>query len=388
MSQFKKLEIYFAASTILSGTILGAGIFSLPYIFSQSGVYIFLFYLCLAAFICTITHLIFGESLLRTKKDHRFIGLASLYLGGWAKKLVTLTTFISVGGCLLAYLILGGQFIYNFFNIIGHPIDLNLAILMLWFLGSLGVALGIRFISISESVGVLLILILIFLFFIFGIPHFNFKTVPQFNFQEFFLPYGILLFALSGGSAVPEIFNYFRKKSLTPHEINFKTPIIVGSIIPAFLYLIFIFGVLGILNGQEISWDVVPQLVNKNPILGIATDLLGILLIVTSYFILAFNLRNALHLDLKINRKIASFIPVLLPIILYQLGIHNFIKIIGFLGASILGIESLLNFLIHKKAQEKGEQTPPYSIKIPKFLRIILILLLIGGAIFEVIHNL
>lgn len=387
MSQFKKIEIYFAASTILAGTILGAGIFSLPYVFSQSGILIFLFYLILATLICTITHLIFGESLLRTKEEHRFIGLAEIYLGPWAKQLVTLTTFISVGGCLLAYLILGGQFIYNFFNIIGQPIDLNLAVLLLWLLGSLGVILGIRFISFGEAIGVILILILIFGFFILGVPHLNLAGVPLMNFKEFFLPYGVLLFALSGGSAVPEIFNYFRKKSLTPHEINFKKPIILGSIVPAFLYLIFALGILGILGNGNIQWDVVPQLISKNPILGITTDLLGLLLIITSYFILAFNFKNALIFDLRINKKWAWFVPVILPLLLYQLGIHNFIKVIGFLGASILGIESLLNFLIHKKAQQKGNQIPPYIIKIPQFIRIILIFLLIGGAIFEIIHS-
>ncbi|MCX8015807.1 MAG: hypothetical protein N2692_00645 [Patescibacteria group bacterium] len=387
MSQFKKIEIYFAASTILAGTILGAGIFSLPYVFSQSGILIFLFYLILATLICTITHLIFGESLLRTKEEHRFIGLAEIYLGPWAKKLVTLTTFISVGGCLLAYLILGGQFIYNFFNIIGQPIDLNLAVLLLWLFGSLGVILGIRFISFGEAIGAILILILIFGFFILGAPHLNLASVPLMNFKDFFLPYGVLLFALSGGSAVPEIFNYFRKKSLTPHEINFKKPIILGSIVPAFLYLIFALGILGILGNGNIQWDVVPQLISKNPILGITTDLLGLLLIITSYFILAFNFKNALIFDLRINKKWAWFVPVILPLLLYQLGIHNFIKVIGFLGASILGIESLLNFLIHKKAQQKGNQIPPYIIKIPQFIRIILIFLLIGGAIFEIIHS-
>lgn len=387
MSQFKKIEIYFAASTILAGTILGAGIFSLPYVFSQSGSLIFLFYLILATLISTITHLVFGESLLRTKEEHRFIGLAEIYLGPWAKKLVTLTTFISVGGCLLAYLILGGQFIYNFFNIIGNPIDLNLAVLLLWLIGSLGVILGIKFISFGEAVGAILILILIFGFFILGAPHLNLAGVPLINFKEFFLPYGVLLFALSGGSAVPEIFNYFRKKSLTPHEINFKKPIILGSIIPAFLYLIFVLGILGILGNGNIQWDVVPQLISKNPILGITTDLLGLLLIITSYFILALNFKNALIFDLRINKKWAWFIPVILPLLLYQLGIHNFIKVIGFLGASILGIESLLNFLIHKKSQQKGNQNPPYTIKIPQFIRVVLICLLIGGAIFEIIHS-
>jgi len=49
--------------------------------------------------------------------------------------------------------------------------------------------------------------------------------VPLINASQLLLPYGVLLFALSGASAVPEIYSYFQKKSLTPKDINFlKNP--------------------------------------------------------------------------------------------------------------------------------------------------------------------
>jgi len=387
MSLLTKIKNQFSASMILAGTILGAAVFSLPYVFVQSGLPVFVFYLIFITIISTCTHLVYGESLLRTKGEHRFVGLAEIYLGPWAKKLVTVTTFISIGGSLLAYLILGGQFIQNFSQIINYPIDLTKAVLIFWFLGSLGVLLGIKLIGLGESIALILIMILVVFFFVLGIPNINFANLNYVNYSQIFLPYGILLFALSGGSAVPEIYNYFSRKKLTPQEINFKKPLVWGSIIPAIIYLMFVLGVVGILGLNNISFDIVPQLIEKNYILGIATNLLGIFLIITSYFILALSFKNTLKFDLHFKNGLAWFFPLFLPISFYFLGVNNFITIIGFLGAAILGIESLLNFLIHKKAQEKGDQTPPFSIKISNPVRILIVVFLIFGAVLEIIKT-
>jgi hypothetical protein len=220
-----------------------------------------------------------------------------------------------------------------------------------------------------------------------GIPNINFADLNYVNYSQMFLPYGVLLFALSGGSAVPEIYNYFSRKKLTPQEINFKKPLVWGSIIPAIIYLMFVLGVVGILGLNNISFDVIPQLIEKNYILGMATNLLGIFLIITSYFILALSFKNTLKFDLHFKNGLAWFFPLFLPISFYFLGVNNFITITGFLGAAILGIESLLNFLIHKKAQEKGDQTPPFSIKISNPIRILIVIFLVFGAVLEIVKT-
>jgi uncharacterized membrane protein YidH (DUF202 family) len=118
-----------------------------------------------------------------------------------------------------------------------------------------------------------------------------------------------------------------------------------------------------------------------------ATNLLGIFLIITSYFILALSFKNTLKFDLHFKNGLAWFFPLFLPISFYFLGVNNFITITGFLGAAILGIESLLNFLIHKKAQEKGDQTPPFSIKISNPIRILIVIFLVFGAVLEIVKT-
>jgi amino acid permease len=381
----EKLKNYFATSSILAGTILGVGLFGLPYVFSTAGFAIGLLFLVLCCILVTITHLIFGEALLRTSGEHRAPGLAKIYLGKKGYYISMVTSFISLSGVLLAYLIIGGQFIQNFSQIFSWNIDINLATAIFWLLGTFGMMMGIRLIGMSEILGVALIIILIFGYLFLGLPGLKIQSFTGFNMAQFFLPYGILLFALSGGSAVPEIFSYFKNKGISKEQINFKMPIIWGSIIPTILYLLFIIGAFGLFPDKVIPVDLAGALMDINPILAVATTILGLVLILTSYFILGLGFRNILFCDLKLKKALSWLIPIGLPIILFFIQNKGFLTIIGFLGAFILAIETVITFIIHYQSQKKGDLTPAYQIKFPLFIRIILIVLLLIGAGLEII---
>src|SRR3989344_8659560 len=99
-----------ALSTLI-GTIVGAGMFGLPFAIVQSGLLLSLFYFLLLGVCVTYLHLFFGEVCLRTPGKHRLIGYAGLYLGSWAKGLVTFSTIAGTIGALLAFLIIGGGFL-------------------------------------------------------------------------------------------------------------------------------------------------------------------------------------------------------------------------------------------------------------------------------------
>jgi amino acid permease len=381
----EKLKNYFATSSILAGTILGVGLFGLPYVFSTAGFSIGLLFLVLCCILTTITHLIFGEALLRTSGEHRAPGLAKIYLGKKGYYISMVASFISLSGVLLAYLIIGGQFIQNFSQIFSWNIDINLATAIFWLLGTFGMMMGIRLIGMSEILGVALIIILIFGYLFWGLPGLKIQSFTGFNMTQFFLPYGILLFALSGGSAVPEIFSYFKNKGISKEQINFKMPIIWGSIIPTILYLLFIIGAFGLFPGKVIPVDLAGALMNINPILAVATTILGLVLILTSYFILGLGFKNILFCDLKFKKTLSWLIPIGLPVILFFIQNKGFLTIIGFLGAFVLAIETVITFIVHYQSQKRGDKTPAYQIKFPLFIRIFLIILLLIGAGLEII---
>ena len=59
------------ATTVLVGTIVGVGIFGLPYVASQSRFIVGLFFLLLLGVIVTLIHLLYAEVVLKTKEKHR-----------------------------------------------------------------------------------------------------------------------------------------------------------------------------------------------------------------------------------------------------------------------------------------------------------------------------
>ena len=111
----KKL-VLFEAIAVLIGTIIGAGVFTLPYVAVHSGLATTLIWLIIVSFIITYLHLAFGEIVLRTKKDFRLPGYVGHYLNSSAKKFILLITFFTFSFSLLIYLLLGSQFLRVILN--------------------------------------------------------------------------------------------------------------------------------------------------------------------------------------------------------------------------------------------------------------------------------
>lgn len=76
----KTLSIIFAIS-VLSGTIIGVGLFSLPYLILQVGWFSILLYFVILGSIVTLMHVLFGELILKTPDNIRFPGIANYYWG-------------------------------------------------------------------------------------------------------------------------------------------------------------------------------------------------------------------------------------------------------------------------------------------------------------------
>ncbi len=78
----------------LVGTTIGAGIFSLPYVFAKAGFFMGLAEFIVLVFIVLLVQQILGEITLRTKGHKRLIGLASNYLGRSWGTLVTASVLL------------------------------------------------------------------------------------------------------------------------------------------------------------------------------------------------------------------------------------------------------------------------------------------------------
>ena len=361
----------------LIGTIIGAGVFGIPYVVAKSGVLSSLFYFLILGFLVLFLHLFFGEIVLRTKKEHRLIGYAQHYLGEKVKILVTISVILGTVGALLAYIILGGEFLKIIFP---YPFSSLQFSLILWAILSLFVFLGMKSIAPFEllmNIGLFGAFLLIF---IFSFPKIESSNFVFFNKEYLFLPFGIFLFSLIGWNAVPEIEKILIKKE------NLKKVIFYSLIISTIFYFLFgliISGVTGPQTTGEPFTGLLPFLGKKIIVLG---GIFGLLAVSTSFLILANYLKNTFLLDYHLPYFPSFFLASFLPLGLFLAGIREFIAVIAFVGTFVGLIEGIVIALIYKKVKKIGERIPEYSLKIPNFLIYLTILILILGTLSQIIY--
>ena len=368
-------------ASLLAGTIIGAGIFALPYVFEKAGIFTGLFYLIIFSAVFTLIHLMYADIIVRTKENHRFPGYAEIYLGKFGGRLATLITVIGMIFVLTAYLVLS----VSFFNLIFPNIILFdfYKILIFWLFGSLAVFLGINRLAVSEFLIIIGTATVIFIIFCYGLA--NFKQVlstPLLNFSYVFLPYGAILFSLSGRTAIPTLVGYFRKNNQP--QIKSKIPIILGSLTPMLIYLVFIFGIISL--SETVSEDSVSGLVGRLPSLILTLlGILGIISLFSSYIMIGRNTKKSLEHDFRFPRILIGLIVVVFPLFLYLLGFRSFLELVGIVGGVFVGLAGILIILMWLKAKKTEADRGVILKKVNPFIIYGLLLVFIGGIIYAIL---
>lgn len=331
------------AIAILVGTTIGAGIFGIPYVVARIGFLPGLVYLLALGGVVLLLNLIYGEVILRTPGDHQLTGYGQIYLGKGGQSLASLGLFVSLYGALLAYLIKIGEFLAL---ILGFPYPIVLS-LIFFFFASAAIYFGLRAISQIEIVLIAFIIFFIILIALIGVNQIslsNLKTI-NINLQTIGLPYGVILFALTGAASVPEMEEVLRRQ---PHKL--KKAIIIGTLIPLLTYFIFTSAIVGI-SGKTTSDDAISGLVSHLPQWVVKVGaLLGTLTMGTSFLTLGYVLREVWFRDYKLPKTAALSLACLPPLALFLLGAKNFISVLGITGALTGGLTGILIILLHQKA--------------------------------------
>ena len=375
-------QFFFAVATLF-GTTVGAGIFALPLVFIKAGFWLTLFYFVFLGAAVLLLNLMYGEVTLRTNGSHRLPGYVVKYLGRFWRPAVIFSEVVGISGALLLYLILGGQFLALIFQSLWGG-SYSLYVFIFWFILSLGIIRGLKLMGPVELLldAVLLGVLLLIVFR--GIPFFNVENFSAVNWANYFLPYGIILFAISGGVAIPEMkeqFGVSQKKLL-------KAAIISGTLLSVLIAAIFGSVVAGI-TGAATSADALGGLkavFGSNFIKLMA--LFGFSVIATSFLVLGVYLKEVFQFDFKIGKNIAALLAVLIPIFSFALGIQSFTKVIGFLGSVTVPLSSLIVVLVFKAAKRKGDREPEYNLAVSRPLLGGLIILFLMGFLHQIILSL
>ena len=370
------MKNFLFATAVLMSTIVGVGIFGLPYSGAQSGFLVAAVFLFVLTLIMIFLHLLYGEIVSRTKGKHRLAGYAGHYLGKWSKRIVASSIIISFYGSLLAYIIIGGNFLYIIFSSFLTNISPIVFNLIFFVIGAIVIYFGIRLIAeLDFLMGIFLILIVLLIFY-FGFPQIDISNLKTINLNNFFLPYGVILYALAGATAIPEI-----KEIFSQNGKRYKKAIILGTLIPAVLYFIFMATVIG-LTGSQTSIEAIrglTDLLGKKIILPGA--LFGFLATISSFFMVGLSLKKTFWYDFKVNKNLSWLLVCSVPLILFILGFRAFIPIIVILGGLMGAIEGTAIVLIYKKAKKYGIQKADYNLKVPDILRYIVISIFVLGFI-------
>jgi len=336
----------FLSIGLLSGTIIGAGVFSLPYIFKTSGIFTGIFYLVLAVVTFYFVLSMYAEIVSKTPGEHRFVGYAKIYLGKWVSWLAILVTIIGMILVLTVYLVLSQSFA-QLITSFGAPIE---KMIVFWFLGSVAVFMTARrlaWLEFSIAIGMIAIFALIF---VFGIPELS--KIPTGDFLpkvgSLFIPLGAILFSLSGRVAIPPLVRLGGPV---------KKSILIGLIIPAVVYVVFVLSVLGL--SLFVTEDAVSGLIGQVPAWVLfSIGVLGILSLITSYIAISFDVVKSLALDLRLPFWLQFLIIVFGPLALYFAGLQSFIGLVGLAGGVFLALESIFMIFIWLKMKDRKLTLP------------------------------
>ncbi|XOU94931.1 MAG: aromatic amino acid transport family protein [Candidatus Kerfeldbacteria bacterium] len=360
----KKTFIY--ALAVYVGTIMGVGLFALPYVGSKSGFVTIFFYLILIGAIAATINIFYGEIASSTKGMHRLPGYAAMYLGAKAKPVAFFVKTFAIFGSLLAYLIIGGQFLANLFD--GSAI---LYTFIFFIFGSILIWKDKKSIGPVELIMLFIFFGAIVFLFINGMPKIEFVNLQTFDSSNLFLPYGVILFSLWGASIVPEI-----KEQLKGDFQQIKKLIIIGLSICILIYLLFIILIVGI-SGEETAIDAISGLEGSmgNWALSIGY-IFGIIATFTSFIALGLTIKKLFWYDYGLPKKLGWFLACFIPIILFIIGMQDFISVIGVTGAVMLGIDGIIVILIYLKMKKQQKYTKMNILTL--FSRTIMLLLAVG----------
>lgn len=342
-----KKDGFWSAVFLLTGTTIGAGIFGIPYVTAQVGYPLGFLWLCVLSLFTLFLNLAYATVILRTETESpkQLVGYAQHYLGGIGKDVALVIILLGQWGAILVYLIGIGQFLTIIFNLPGSE---QIFSMLIFILVAIATWFNLRSIAALEgwlTLGMILVVLLI------GISGSQFVWLDNLfliseqglNLRKIFMPFGVMMGALTGYAILPEMASVIKEGQLNKQSL-IKT-VVIGTLIPVSVYLVFQFVVVGI-SGSATSEGAVAGLV---PFLDVGIIRLGaafgVLAMLSSFLTLAYVLKDTFQNDYTMphfRAWVLSFIP---PFLVYLAGLRSFIMALEIMGVW-LGISSAILILL------------------------------------------
>ena len=369
---------YFRSIAILVGTIIGVGLFTIPYVIDKAGIVTLFIYLPALGIAEYFLLKFYTEIALSTQKIHRIPGYVERYFGKKYRFIALVVTMLSNYGSILAYIIIGGIFSHQlFFPFFGGSVFVYAT--TLFFIEIFIVLFGLKLIAKVEVFMTIALVFVIGLIIGRGWGYIDLNNFSSINLENIFLPYGPIFFAVGGMNAVPEIC-----RLLSNQKEKITSALAWGIGISVLITLIFVTMIVGV-TGSQTTPDTLTGLssVFGNGVV-IFSLIFGLLSIVTSFLVATQSMREVYWWDFKINKDVAWGLACFIPYAIYAFGIQDLTKVVSLTGAFTGGVLGIILIWLVIVVQKKAEQVSIVKTKINKSIAFILSLLFVFGLVYEI----
>ncbi len=362
-------KVFWQGIALMTGCIIGGGILDLPFAVAKSGFWSSILLIVILGLIMLFINLRIGEINVAMKKPHQLVGIVERFLGKKGKVFMTLAMLLLSYGALIAYAI-GCSKILSLIG--GYEMAWRLGF---YIIGALVVVKGIQVIGGSELFLETIKLAIVGIIVMLGMSNnFNPAAFSGFTFTGIGMVFGIALFAYLGFVSVPAVYE------LKPKLKNFKKIIIIGSLVPIVVYLLFITTVV-VRTGSfttEVATIGLQQVFP--PVIGVLINIFALLALATSFLAVSYALYDMFIRDFML-RKSRSFIFSFTPPLIGMFFLESFAKTIDVAGALAGSAMAILVILAHRNACKQFKNLA----KVPFLLDLLIMAVFVVGAVFAIV---
>lgn len=309
----------------MMGTVIGAGIFGLPAVFTKTGIVSgsLIFFAVLA--LSVLLHMLFIDVILASKGKHRIPGYVGALFGPGAYWATFLLVFFKIAATVLAYIILGGEFLAMLAGGMGWFDSVWVWQLIFWVAGTAIVFFGKSLVAAVEDELTWLLVGFMLLSAAVLVPFFDWRALHALDWLTFPEVFGVMFFAVTALPIIPDMVDLAKRDKRTVRNGVAYGLTIAGT-------LSWIFGItiamtypgLSGIGGMKdayptIFWWLIPGI--------------GVLAVITSFITMSQALKNMINFDLKLDAVPSWVIAMTVPLILYIFVSRDFLSTIGFVGA-------------------------------------------------------
>jgi amino acid permease len=339
---------------LLVGTIIGAGVFGVPLVFSRMGVITGSVVFWIVALLVMCSHLLFVELIARDPNRRRLPGYVGKILGRWSERAAVVSHSMHLIGANLAYLILGGEFLAALLS----PVLPNLDVLswqtVFWLGGVVTVLAGLAVMSRVESAMTWVEASSMAVIALLSFAYIRGPIIATADWSQATVGLGIFLFALSGLTVMPEVYELAARKVTLTRRVT-----IAASLLTAVLTWLFGIGVYLAAGERELGSAAAIAAILPTTLAWLL-PLFGFFAVATSYLTTAFDLRSMYIYDMKWGTIAASVFALGAPLALLLFSSRDFFDTMDVVGAFFSASNALLVAVAAGIIMQRGAHRPPF----------------------------